>query len=68
MADVPLGLDKWMDISGNILSMRLITSSTYLRGRKKHGCVNGTLVNDIQTSREPDASLFNLIFMDGTRF
>lgn len=30
IAEVPLGRESWIDISGNILSMRLITSSTYL--------------------------------------
>lgn len=29
IADVPMGLENWMDTSGNIPSMRLITSSSY---------------------------------------
>lgn len=30
IAEVPFGRESWIDISGNILSIRLITSSTYL--------------------------------------
>lgn len=48
IAEVPLGLDKWMDISGNILSMRLITSSTYLGGRKKRTRENRALVTEVE--------------------
>lgn len=44
IADVPLGLDKWMDISGNIRSMRLITSSTYLSGKRNTQAWIGTQV------------------------
>lgn len=51
IADVPLGLDRWMDISGNILSMRLITSSTYLRGKRKHLWVRRGLVTPMQVHR-----------------
>ena len=61
MADVPLGLDKWMVISGNIRSMRLITSSTYLRGRNTYVRA-GAPVQEIQIYSALEASLLSLSF------
>lgn len=42
IAEVPFGRESWMDISGNILSMRLITSSTYLPS-KAHSSISSGL-------------------------
>lgn len=62
IADVPLGLDKWMDISGNILSIRLMTSSTYLSGKKNVYELNRSQRNTNLQCIEDFRLFFNLVF------